>query len=206
MFNALSNAACTNAPFTFGTLLGMGEMHPSMRRLYEAAKQLTGAQSQSDLARLLNTTSQRINNWETRGLSEKGAIEAEAAFGVSPLWLLEGVVAPLVGSGKLSTGSSPGAAQPMRPSGRTLAIAARALTRFLARRDATLDVTQEVDAELLMAVAAEYEASRTDADAETAFVVALADLVQTYEAKRERNGNGGGSEPDDGSARKQVRN
>ncbi len=94
---------------------------------------------------------------------------------------------------KLSTGLPPAASQPMRSTGRTLAIAAGALTRFLARRDMQLDVTKEIDAELLLAVVAEYEASRNDPDADTAFVVALADLVQAYEAKR-NGGDGRGSE------------
>jgi phage repressor protein C with HTH and peptisase S24 domain len=91
MFNGVSNGACNNAAFTCGTLAAMDEMHPSMRRLYSAAKALRDIGSQAELARSLNTTSQRVKNWESRGLSKRGATEAEGVLGVSPLWLLEGV-------------------------------------------------------------------------------------------------------------------
>lgn len=109
MFKGLSNIVFNSAPFTSATLLSMNEMHPSMQRLYATARRRRGVDvSQSDLARALNTSSQRINNWEARGISDKGATEAEAVFGVSPLWLKEG-------KGSEPFGDSPAIARSDRP-------------------------------------------------------------------------------------------
>jgi transcriptional regulator with XRE-family HTH domain len=65
-------------------------MHPSMARLYEAAKTLRQKEGQSEVARLLNYSPQRLNNWERRGISREGAVEAEKTIGCSANWLLDG--------------------------------------------------------------------------------------------------------------------
>lgn len=136
-------------------------------------------------------------------LKSKTVDKLARALGVEREWLVAGKgVKSASDPAPLSTGMSPAAAQSMRPTGRTLAIAAGALTRFLARRNMTLDVTDERDAELLLAVEAEYLASRSDSDADTAFVIAIGDLIQTFEAKRERHGIG--SEPGDRPARRKA--
>ena len=48
-------------------------MHPSAKRLYEAARECDEEiRTQADLARALGTVSQKINNWEDRGVSRDG--------------------------------------------------------------------------------------------------------------------------------------
>lgn len=66
-------------------------MKDSMKRLYLAAKHKAGDDSQADVARRMNKSPQQINNWEGRGISQEGAIEAERVYGVSPRWLIDGV-------------------------------------------------------------------------------------------------------------------
>lgn len=85
------NVAYNNRMFTWHT---MAFMHPSMKRLYQAALVVSGDTIPADVARRMNTTQQRINNWETRGVSQEGAIEAERAYGVSPRWILDGTGNP----------------------------------------------------------------------------------------------------------------
>lgn len=65
-------------------------MHPSIERLYQAAKQIRDITGQSAVARLLNESPQTVKNWESRGVSRSGALTAEAALGVRAAWLLAG--------------------------------------------------------------------------------------------------------------------
>lgn len=67
-------------------------MHASMRRLYDAARTVSGGKiaSQSELARALNTTPQVLNNWESRGVSQQGANKVQATLGISSTWVLTG--------------------------------------------------------------------------------------------------------------------
>jgi len=68
-------------------------MNIKMMRLYEAARsagKLTGDSDQAELARLLNESPQTIHNWEVRGLSKQGALNAQAVFGVNATWLNSG--------------------------------------------------------------------------------------------------------------------
>lgn len=80
MFNTASNMACNNILFKTGTLNPMPQMHYSMARLYEAAKE-KGVIGQSAVARSLNVSPQRVKNWESRGISEQGARLAQSVFG-----------------------------------------------------------------------------------------------------------------------------
>lgn len=86
----MSNAACNNTTFSSEKLPGMEEMHQSAARLYEIAKEATGTVGKSALARVLNESPQVVNNWERRGVSEGGALKAQAAFGCDANWLLTG--------------------------------------------------------------------------------------------------------------------
>lgn len=65
-------------------------MHPTMQRLYQATATAGTNLLQAELARRLNTSSQVVNNWESRGISQKGANHAQAEFGVSATWILNG--------------------------------------------------------------------------------------------------------------------
>lgn len=55
----------------------MLNMHETMKRLYQAALELKDIDEpgrQSKLARLLNVSSQTVNNWEARGISKEGSV------------------------------------------------------------------------------------------------------------------------------------
>ena len=68
-------------------------MHESMKRLYESAAQYDpDIITQSDLARALNTTPQRIKNWEDRGVAKDALLDIEQTFRVSPSGVMNGVV------------------------------------------------------------------------------------------------------------------
>jgi len=66
-------------------------MHPQMERLYKAAEELRGIKGQSDVARALNSSPQTINNWEARGISKAGMINAQTELGCSASWLETGL-------------------------------------------------------------------------------------------------------------------
>lgn len=60
-----------------------------MRRLYQAAATKLGRElGQAELAREMNTSSQAVKNWETRGLSKEAALTAQERFGVDANQLL----------------------------------------------------------------------------------------------------------------------
>ena len=68
-------------------------MHETMKRLYEAAKELKGIDgrgAQSELARLFNSSPQTLKNWESRGISNQGMIDAAKVLGISVSWLQSG--------------------------------------------------------------------------------------------------------------------
>lgn len=67
----------------------MAAMHPTMSRLYLAAA-TKGISGQSELARKMNASPQRVNNWEARGISQEGANLAQASLGISSTWVLSG--------------------------------------------------------------------------------------------------------------------
>ncbi|MDP3228495.1 MAG: hypothetical protein Q8N13_11040 [Acidovorax sp.] len=68
----------------------MAQVHPTIARLYEAANILRDVKGQSAVARLLNVTPQVVKNWETRGLSNEGALLAQNYIGCDANWLLHG--------------------------------------------------------------------------------------------------------------------
>lgn len=65
-------------------------MHKQMKRLYEAARELKGITGQSELARALNASPQTVKNWESRGVSRQGMLDAQRAMGCSALWIETG--------------------------------------------------------------------------------------------------------------------
>lgn len=78
-----------------------------MARLYEAAKALRGIEGQSELARVLNTSPQTVNNWEARGISKIGMITALKTFGCSVTWLTSGEGPMVVGTDQAGQGLRP---------------------------------------------------------------------------------------------------
>jgi hypothetical protein len=71
------------------------DMHPSALRLLECAKEASASTSApitgfTDLIRRLNVTSGVMTNWKRRGVSSKGALQAEQEFGCSSSYVLLG--------------------------------------------------------------------------------------------------------------------
>jgi hypothetical protein len=65
-------------------------MNETMTRVYELAAAY-GVRTQADLARKLNTSSQKIKNWETRGISKEGALDVAREFKASATWIMDGL-------------------------------------------------------------------------------------------------------------------
>lgn len=129
MFSAVSNVTF-NRPTSGGAMLPfMTDMHDTMRRLYQSADALKQLSGQTDVARALNMSPQRLNNWERRGISQAGANAAQALLGINSTWLL-------YGSGNMSAGEQPAlqpASQPARIDPDKLALAIAALRRVAER-------------------------------------------------------------------------
>lgn len=83
----MANAVFINDPFTCETI---ARMHATMVRLYEAARSLKGLETPTDVARALNQSQQTVNNWERRGMSRLGMLEAQKMLGCSATWLQTG--------------------------------------------------------------------------------------------------------------------
>lgn len=65
-------------------------MHSQMERLYLAARDLKAISGQSALARALGTSPQTLHNWEQRGISKAGMLNAQRSIGCSASWLETG--------------------------------------------------------------------------------------------------------------------
>lgn len=65
-------------------------MNEQMTRLYEAALKIKGIATQSALAKAMDATPQTINNWESRGISKRGMLNAQKLIGCSADWLETG--------------------------------------------------------------------------------------------------------------------
>ncbi len=76
-----------NKTFTCATIQ---PMHKTMVRLYEVAK-LRGLDGPTAVANHLNISPQVVNNWERRGISMAGLLQAEEVFECSATWLRTGV-------------------------------------------------------------------------------------------------------------------
>jgi phage repressor protein C with HTH and peptisase S24 domain len=66
-------------------------MHDQTKRLYEAAKVLRNVEEPSAVARLIGISPQTLKNWESRGISMGGMLEAEQTIGCSAVWLNTGL-------------------------------------------------------------------------------------------------------------------
>lgn len=77
----------------------MKQMHEQMERMYAAARMTKRLREpeQATLARLLNVAQQNVNNWERRGVSKEGALDAQRQLGISATWVLDGMLPMLVG-------------------------------------------------------------------------------------------------------------
>lgn len=72
-----------------------GTPHPSYLRLAEAATLLQGIRGEAALAGALKSSDQqKINNWQRRGVSKDGALDAERYLGCPATWILDGVSPP----------------------------------------------------------------------------------------------------------------
>lgn len=66
-------------------------MHPTTERLYQAARELKKIVGQSAVAALIGESPQTVKNWESRGVSAQGAINAGAIIGCNVQWLKSGI-------------------------------------------------------------------------------------------------------------------
>lgn len=84
----MSNVTCNNALFSS---LKICRMHPTMARLYEAARKADPpVDGQSAVAHALGESPQTVKNWETRGVSQRGMLSAQRKFAVNAEWLATG--------------------------------------------------------------------------------------------------------------------
>lgn len=91
-FNKKSIAMFNNTAFNSKTIDRVTAIHPTIERLYQAAKELRDVSGQSAVARLLGKTPQVVKNWEARGISSEGALLVQKIIGCDANWLLDGEV------------------------------------------------------------------------------------------------------------------
>jgi SOS-response transcriptional repressor LexA len=99
MFINKSNTVCNTACLVDAKI---ALMHIQMVRLYEAAQKLLKVSGQAQVAKLLNQSSQTLNNWEARGMSKGGMLVAQQVIGCSATWLASGegsMLGPIVEAG-----------------------------------------------------------------------------------------------------------
>lgn len=65
-------------------------MNIQMQRLYEAALKLKKVSGQSAVGRVIGASPQQVKNWESRGISYRGLVEAARMLGCSIKWLETG--------------------------------------------------------------------------------------------------------------------
>lgn len=90
MFNKKSIVTFNNIAFSGNTISRVTAIHPTIERLYLAAKELRDVSGQSAVARLLGKTPQVVKNWEARGISSEGALLVQKIIGCDANWLLDG--------------------------------------------------------------------------------------------------------------------
>ena len=66
----------------------MPNMHETMSRLYKFAKENAGICGLTPVADKLGAAVQVVKNWESRGVSLAGALDAQRVFGCDANWLL----------------------------------------------------------------------------------------------------------------------
>lgn len=65
-------------------------MHEQTARLFAAAQKLHGLTEPHQLAKKMHVSQQTLKNWETRGMSDTGLLDAEEYLGCSAIWLRTG--------------------------------------------------------------------------------------------------------------------
>lgn len=94
MFKAPVNTLCNNILFSGLTMLTMpsdsqSQLHPSVEALYRAAMSHDDRQP-ADVARRMNVSPQVLQNWESRGISKQGALQAQRTYDVDATALMRG--------------------------------------------------------------------------------------------------------------------
>ena len=62
-------------------------MHPTMERLYQAARELEGISMPAKVAIALGESQQTLKHWENRGMSSRGIVRACERFRINAQWL-----------------------------------------------------------------------------------------------------------------------
>lgn len=65
-------------------------MHETTERLFRAAKALHRRTEPHQVAALMNISQQVLKNWESRGISDTGMLDAEERIGCSAIWIRTG--------------------------------------------------------------------------------------------------------------------
>lgn len=108
-------------------------MHETMRRLYQAARELRGAEIPAEVARLLDVPQQVLKNWEYRGISKGGRLSAQEVIGCRAEWIKDGSgPMSIFGLATPKSGSGP-ATHSVTPSGQPLKELKRVMTRLFPR-------------------------------------------------------------------------
>lgn len=82
-------------------LVYIGSMHPTTERLYKALAAHLGSMPGSTAAAsaLGFKSAQRMNNWDSRGVSQEGIVQAALQCKISPPWIVEGELPMFIGGG-----------------------------------------------------------------------------------------------------------
>jgi hypothetical protein len=97
MCRALVNEPCNDTLFSCRTIQAMEKttpLHESTARLYRVARDVMGDDAPAKVARRINVSAQTLQNWEGRGVSQDGALKAQAVYGCDANWLLGTVKNP----------------------------------------------------------------------------------------------------------------
>lgn len=74
----------------------MEKMHVTTARLFAAIEEKRpGEAITSAVARAMNVGDNSVTNWKERGISFKGAVLAEAAYGIPAAWVMLGKQPPI---------------------------------------------------------------------------------------------------------------
>lgn len=80
----------------YANIPNMEEMHETTARLFDAVDEIhPGEAITSAVARRMNVGDNSVTNWKERGMSFKGAVLAEATFGVPAAWVMLGQHPPI---------------------------------------------------------------------------------------------------------------
>lgn len=103
MFNTIVNTTCINelcSRPTIGVMTDVDiKLHPSCARLYSVAAEI-GDDAPAKVSARLNVSAQVLQNWESRGVSRDGALQAQAVYGCDANWLL-GIQGASVRAGRM---------------------------------------------------------------------------------------------------------